>query len=250
MRLALLSDIHGNPIALEAALADIQAQGGADEFWALGDFAALGPDPVGVLERLQRLPRARFLRGNTDRYLISGQRPPPTPEQAAANPSLLPKTIEIAASFAWTLGALASAGWLDWMKALPLELETQLPDGTRLLGVHASPGRDDGPGFAPHDSDEKLLELLQGCAADLVCTGHTHLPFERRVGRWHVVNLGSLSNPLAEDKRASYVLLHAEASGYRVEHRRVAYDWQAVIRLLEERAHPAAASLRRHFSGG
>jgi predicted phosphodiesterase len=247
MKIALISDIHGNTIALEAVLADIEAQGGADEFWVLGDVAALGPDPVGAVQRLVNLPQSQFVRGNTDRYLVTGDRPPPTLAQAAADPEMLPKVVEIASSFAWTLGALAAAGWLDWLQALPLEIETTLPDGTRLLGVHASPGRDDGSGFAPQDSDAKMLELLQNCQADLVCTGHTHLPFERRVGRWHVVNLGSVSNPLAADLRASYVLLHAGQAGYRVEHRRVAYDWKAVFALLHERAHPMAAWLQRHF---
>lgn len=248
MKMALISDIHGNPVALEAVLADIAAQGGVDAVWVLGDLAALGPDPAGVLARLGGLQQARFVRGNTDRYLISADRPPPTLAQAAEKPELLPQVIEIASSFAWTLGALVATGWLDWMRELPLELETTLPDGTPLLGVHASPGRDDGPGFAPDDNDAEMLELLQSCQACLVCTGHTHLPFERRVGRWHVVNLGSVSNPLAADRRASYVMLHALEAGYRVEHRRVEYDWEAVIQLLEERAHPAAESLRRHFA--
>jgi predicted phosphodiesterase len=247
MKFGLISDIHGNQTALEAVLTDIEKQGGADEIWVLGDLVALGPDPAEVLDRLNRLPRVRCLRGNTDRYLVSGDRPPPALSQVAKDPSLAPKAVEIAASFAWTLGALAATGWLDFMRALPLSLETRLPNGTLLLGVHASPGLDDGKGFAPQDSAESMLKLLKDCPADLVCTGHTHLPFERRVERWHIVNLGSVSNPMAEDRRASYVLLHADPTGYRVEHRRVAYDWEKVIARLEEKAHPAAGSLRRHF---
>ena len=52
-----MSDIHGNPIALDAVLADIEATGGVDEHWVLGDIVALGHDPVGVLERLARAAR-------------------------------------------------------------------------------------------------------------------------------------------------------------------------------------------------
>ena len=58
MRIALLSDIHGNPLALDAVLADIEAQGGVDTYWLLGDFSSLGYDPVGVLERVTKLPHA------------------------------------------------------------------------------------------------------------------------------------------------------------------------------------------------
>ena len=52
MRIALLSDIHGNPLALDAVLSDIAAQGGVDTYWVLGDFSSLGYDPVSVLERV------------------------------------------------------------------------------------------------------------------------------------------------------------------------------------------------------
>src|SRR5947207_15407140 len=55
MRIALLSDIHGNPLALDAVLTDIEAQGGVDTYWLLGDFSSLGYDPVGVLERVTKL---------------------------------------------------------------------------------------------------------------------------------------------------------------------------------------------------
>ena len=72
-KIAILSDIHGNTIALDRVLEDIQAQGGADEFWVLGRCAALGFDPAGVLARLAGWPdEAAFLRGNTDRYIATG----------------------------------------------------------------------------------------------------------------------------------------------------------------------------------
>ncbi len=72
MRLAILSDIHGNPLALDAVLADIQSQGKVDAYWVLGDFAALGYDPVTPLEKITALSHASFTRGNTDRYVVTG----------------------------------------------------------------------------------------------------------------------------------------------------------------------------------
>ena len=74
MRLAILSDIHGNSIALDAVLADANALG-ADGFLVLGDLVAIGHDPVGVLQRLVELPNAHFVQGNTDRYTCAGDRP-------------------------------------------------------------------------------------------------------------------------------------------------------------------------------
>ena len=71
MRLAILSDIHGNIVALDAVLEDIQAQGGVDEYWILGDLVDAGPAPVAVLERLSAVENITFIRGNTDRYVVA-----------------------------------------------------------------------------------------------------------------------------------------------------------------------------------
>ena len=89
MRLAILSDIHGNPLALDAVLADIQSQGEVDAYWVLGDFAALGYDPVTPLEKITALSHASFTRGNTDRYVVTGDLPV-QPEKALEDPALLP----------------------------------------------------------------------------------------------------------------------------------------------------------------
>jgi predicted phosphodiesterase len=67
MKIALISDIHGNSIALDAVLSDVRFAGGVDEYWIVGDHVAIGPDPNGVLERLTSLPEVSFTRGNTDR---------------------------------------------------------------------------------------------------------------------------------------------------------------------------------------
>ena len=67
IRIALLSDIHGNHIALEAVLDDARAVG-VDQFWILGDFAAIGPEPLAVLDRIAELKHVKWVRGNTDRY--------------------------------------------------------------------------------------------------------------------------------------------------------------------------------------
>jgi predicted phosphodiesterase len=231
MRLAILSDVHGNVIALDAVLADVAAAGGVDGYWVLGDHAALGPDPTGAIERLMALPNARFVRGNTDRYTTTGDRPAPTLDQVRADPGLLPVALQVAASFAWTQGAVTAAGQFDWLAALPLEQRLTLPDGTRLLGVHAAPGADDGMGINPGQADDELGALLNGCDADLVMVGHTHFPLDRTVGGVRVINLGSVSNPMTADLRAAYILLETDASGYRLERRRVAYDLAAAFLL-------------------
>ncbi len=127
---------------------------------------------------------------------------------------------------------LAATGWLDWLAAIPLEERFELPDGTRVLCVHAAPGLDDGPFIDPYTSDEVLSKLLEGCEADLVLVGHTHWPLDRSAAGVRVVNVSSVGNPLATDLRASYALIDADASGYSVELCRVAYDLEAVIAAI------------------
>lgn len=249
MRLALLADIHGNSIALDAVLADIQSQGGVDEHWVLGDLAAIGHDPIGTLERVKRLPNGRFVRGNTDRYLVTGELPKPSFTEVEQDATLLPKLVEVARSFAWTQGVLSGNGWLNWLAQLALEQRAVLPDGTRLLGVHASANTDDGRGAYPGISPTELSSLMQGCDADLVCVGHTHGSLDMTVDGIRVVNPGSISNSFPPDLRASYVLLDADANGYRIVHRRVDYDHAAVIAAVRRVGHPAAEFIVRYMQG-
>lgn len=249
MRLAILSDIHGNPLALEAVLVDIQAQGGVDGYWVLGDFSAIGYDPVSVLERVHALPNVHCTRGNTDRYVITGERPGPSLQEATHNADLVERAIEVAASFAWTLGYVSAAGWWEWLSRLPLELRMTLPDGTRLLGVHAAPGADDGPGIHPGLSDEELLTLVKSAEADLIFVGHTHVPMEREVQGIRVINLGSVSNPVFPPLHATYALLDAEPGGYRVQRRQVEYDRHAVIEAVRKSHHPASGFIIQCMQG-
>jgi predicted phosphodiesterase len=87
--IGVLSDVHGNLTALDAVLADGRAVG-VDAWWALGDLVAGGPEPAATLDRLTSVPRLTATRGNTERYVLTGDRPPPHAEEVAADPGLLP----------------------------------------------------------------------------------------------------------------------------------------------------------------
>lgn len=248
-RIAVLADIHGNTIALDAVLEDIQTQGGADEYLVLGDLAAIGHDPVGALERLTHLPNIHFVRGNTDRYLVTGELPLPKIEGDHIEISLLPHLLGLASTLAWTKGAVTAAGWLPFLDDLCVEHHTILPDNTRLLGVHAYPGNDDGGGFYPTMNQNEITSLLEGCQTDLVFVGHTHVLMEAHAEGIHVVNPGSVSNPFPPDLRASYILLDADPSGYQINHQYVDYDHDAVIEEVQRLRHPGAEYIIRGMRG-
>jgi predicted phosphodiesterase len=244
VRLALLSDVHGNSIALDAVLADIEGRGGVDSHLFLGDHVAIGPDPVGVLERIAKLPRARCVRGNTDRYLLTGDRPVHT-FGATTDEERIRLQIEFANSFSWTQGYITASGWYDWIAALPLDLRMTLPDGTRVRAMHGTHRRDDENTLRPEASDAELIDLLRGVDAELVCAGHTHLALDRHLERrLRLVNPGCVSNPIRPDGGlASYALVDANATAFTVQMLRVDYDHDVYEASLRRSHHPATEYL-------
>src|SRR5262245_751853 len=107
MRLGICSDIHGNLAALDAVVADGRDQG-VEGWWVLGDLVAMGPQPVATLERIVDLPGAVVTRGNTERYVLAGDRPRPSRAEVLADPALLDRLVAVEASFSWTRGAVTS----------------------------------------------------------------------------------------------------------------------------------------------
>ena len=150
MRLGVLADIHGNEVALQAVLDDAAGRG-VDRWWALGDLVLFGSRPAEVLALLRSLPGIEMLRGNTDRYVLTGEQPAPhaTAADAAGSVDLVQRYGLVAAGIGWTRGVLCQAGLIEVLTNLPGDLRLTLADGTRVLGVHASPAADDGPGIEP-----------------------------------------------------------------------------------------------------
>ena len=237
MKLGVMADVHGNRIALEAVVADARSLG-VDAWWVLGDLVAIGPEPVATLELIADLPNVTITRGNTERYVLTTDRPLPHRADALESVETLDLLIAVESSFSWTRGTLAATGWLPWLDGLPLEVRITLPDGTSMFGVHATPGLDDGPGITPHRDAGELAAALSVAGADIVVGGHTHQPTDRVVAGIRALNPGSVGNPIVDDRRAAYVVVHADADRHHIEHRRVAYDREAFLERLAESGHP------------
>src|SRR5215469_1628258 len=136
VKLGIVADIHGNDVALRAVLKDAERLE-VDRWWVLGDLVLFGPRPVDVLELLLGLPGIGMLRGNTDRYVLTGEQPAPhaTAADAAGNIDLVERYAAMAAGIAWTRGVLDQADLLDVLTGLPAHLRVALPRGT------SNPGR-------------------------------------------------------------------------------------------------------------
>jgi predicted phosphodiesterase len=249
VRLGVIADIHGNDVALRAVVKDAEFLA-VDRWWALGDLVLFGPRPAEVLEILQALPGIGMLRGNTDRYVLTGEQPAPhaTAADAAGSIDLVERYAAMAAGIAWTRGVVDQAGLLDSLIALPRQLRLRLSSGLAILGVHASPGADARPGIEPGLADEQLRTLLAGCGADVVVGGHTHLAADRIVGGVRALNPGSAGMP-STCGTATWLLLDDGRDGLAVEHRSVPFDVDAVVGDLRRRRHPNAEFVSSILTG-
>jgi putative phosphoesterase len=232
MRLAVLSDIHGNLVGLDACLADLQAQGGADAIVAAGDLCVDGPKPRKVLQRLEQLGVAS-VRGNTDRYL------------ADAHGESLSSVEET--QLTWTRADLGEK-WVAWLRDLPFALRIG-DDDNQLLVVHANP-KSDNEHLWP-DADEATLERLIGDeTAAAIAFGHLHLPYVRIWRGKLLVNVASAGLPKDGDPRACYAIFTERDGGWQVKHRRVAFDVKKVATQLSDCGIPGSeelvATLRHH----
>ena len=118
-----------------------------------------------MLELLQGLPGIEMLRGNTDRYVLTGEQPAPpkTVADAVGSADLVERYAAMAGHIGCTRGVLDQAGLLGVLDDLPAQLRLRLPGGAAVLGVHASPESDDGPGIAPDVCEVRLGRLRRRC---------------------------------------------------------------------------------------
>jgi len=233
MKTAILSDIHGNVVALEAVLKDLERQEGVDHIVVAGDLFSFGPAPNAVLAKLTQMSHARFLLGNTDRYLLEGTYPSTYGSGDWQDKLLF--------SFHWTAERLEGEG-LRFLEVLPaFQL---VSDGEyQLLAVHGSPRSDEeGLTMQTEASDFKAMSI--GLRVAVLACGHTHVPMDRSVGGLRVVNAGSVGLPFDGDPRACYAVVSCptvDGDGpILVQLTRVAYDVEEVVEQFYACRHPAA----------
>jgi predicted phosphodiesterase len=250
MRLALLSDIHGNLRAFDACLADLRAQGGADRIVGVGDYCMDGPQPKAVLERLVEVG-AVCLRGNTDRYLGDIEAFPAVAGgsggASASGGAAEPEKEDEEAALRWQRAALGPT-WLRWLFELPFAL--RFGDGPgALLAVHANPKTDDEH-IWPDAPDRDLERMTEGVPERTIVFGHLHLPYVRLWRDRLFVNVSSAGLPKDGDPRAGYAVLTERSGGWEVKHRRVSFDVERVVDDIEKSGMPSPRKrvrvLRRH----
>lgn len=228
-RVAVLGDIHGNELALEAALAEIERQ--APDLVALtGDLALHGPRPGAVVRRVRELESrgAIVVQGNTDIAVADG-------DYAAAFPWLEEVPASQQAAAEWAREQLADDE-LDYLRRLPAERRIWT-DGTLLLLCHASPGSQTTG--LPVDLDPSVtVERVTRTDARAILCGHTHVADVRELGRRFICNPGSCGYAFDGDPGACWAMVTVEAGEPSAQLFRPAYDAQGVSDELSERGLP------------
>jgi putative phosphoesterase len=224
MRVAVISDIHGNLTALEAVVADLRHTS-PDLVVQGGDLAASGSRPAQVIDAIRALGWPGVV-GNTDEMIWDPQGLEDLRARVPALRSLVDTLFEVARLTSDLIGPARQ----EWLRSLPYRWS-----GEDITVVHASP---DTLWRSPsvESPDEDLIGTYAGLGSDTVVYGHIHRPFVRTVAGLTVANAGSVSLSYDGDPRASYALV----DDGEVTIRRVAYDIEREARQLVEMGYPMA----------
>jgi putative phosphoesterase len=217
MRVAVISDLHGNLVALEAVLAHME-RAGADQVVCLGDVAATGPQPHETTARLRALG-CPVVMGNTDSAAIRPIRLSPLDEDGR----------RIAEIDEWCAAQL-TAGDLAYVRTFQPTLTVPLGGDATMLCFHGSP-RSNTERIIAATPDAQLARMLHGYAATVLAGGHTHEPFVRRHQQSLFVNPGSVGLPydstpsgVRNPPWAEYAVVAWRAGALTIELRRVPVD--------------------------
>lgn len=231
MKLAVLSDIHGNLPALEAVLDDID-RWAPDRVLVNGDIVNSGPDSAACWALITGRRRDAdwvVLRGNHEEYVA---------EWAWAEPPRTGQAYELIRLSHWTYDTMQAEA--PALAALPDRWDMVSPDGARLVAMHASL-LGNRVGIYPFTSDDDVRRRTLP-ETQVFITAHTHIPHLRRLDSTQIVNVGSVGLPGDGDRRASYGRLCWEArQGWTAAIERVSYDWLAAERAFVDSGYLAQA---------
>jgi predicted phosphodiesterase len=230
-RLAILSDVHGNAVALDAVRAAIQLAR-PDAVAIAGDLVLNGPQPAAVVDTIREMEAdgAIIVAGNTDIAVADF-------DYAAAYPSMndgIPDTIRAAAE--WAHDALGDER-VAWLRRLPSERRVHAADGAMTLVCHASPGSQTS-GLDRQLDPNVIFERVARTDARVIACGHTHLPEVRDLGWKIIVNAGSAGYVFDGEPTASWALIDLVGDDVTAEIKRTVFDELTVANEISARGLP------------
>ena len=232
MKVAILSDIHGNMQALESVMADIK-ENNCEKVFCLGDLAMAGPEPTKVINFVKSQSNWTVIQGNTDKMIADF-----TPEILKNTEKAFPVMGHALADDVLFLSDDAK----NFLKNLSPQKELNV-DGVKVLLVHGSPRRNNED-ILPDMPLEKIEEIIEGTDADLIFCGHTHVPAGYQTTKKQtVVNVGSVGRPMTPDAKSCYCIAEFNNGEFTLEHRLLDYNREEATKIMQSRAFDGADKL-------
>jgi putative phosphoesterase len=243
MRIAFISDIHGNFTALQAVLADMNSQS-VDQVVCLGDVVTLGPQPIEVLNTLRDL-KCLCIKGNHDAAVLD----PDSAVQYEIASHLI-------ADLYWCKTQLSPED-IEFINSFKSICEINLVDDNRILAFHGSP-----LSFTDIIQASTLPQQLdlyfEGQRANLFIGGHSHIQMVRRHNEKLILNSGSVGNafkfifspgnPVELLPWAEYMIINQNGGSLNIDSRRVYFDTSALLKKVKEARLPSSEWWLKQYS--
>ena len=224
MRIAFISDIHGNANALDAVLKDIQNRQ-VERVYVLGDIAYRGPEPQRSVDLVRSLDTF-VIKGNADEWVVRGVEQGEVPDHVLEMMRL---------ERDWIYSQMDQES-IQYLNDLPTELKLEA-EGVHIHAYHATPDNLFDI-VLPHESEELIRTKMMVKDADLYVYAHIHRPFIRYINGKCIINLGSVGLPFDGLPKASYALIDIHEGSFQTSIVRVDYDIQKTIQQFEESDYP------------
>lgn len=248
MKIAILSDIHGNMTALNAVMDDVQ-RNQCDKTFFLGDYALAGPEPVPTVDycmHLNTYNNIEMIQGNTDKMIAEYSDDLYNTLKDAGAPIMANALKEDA--------SILNENQKAFLRDLP-PYKLVEEEGVKILLVHGSP-RKNNEDILPDTPPEEVNEMVKDSEATIILCGHTHIPCGfQTLSRKTVINVGSVGRPFTENPKSCYLILDLKDGKFTIEHKFVRYDNRKAADILAKRTFEGADKLaqvlitptERHF---
>lgn len=227
MKVAVISDIHGNVQALNAVLEDIKKEN-CQKIFCLGDIAMAGPEPgktIDIIRDLDKTLDFTIIQGNTDAMIANCD------NQMI---HLLSEANPIMANALESDISIINEEQKNYLRNLPVNKNIGV-EGLKILLVHGSP-RKNNENIFPNLKIKEVEEMIESTDADIILCGHTHVPCGYQTNtKQTVINAGSVGRPFSEEPKSCYAVIEINGGSFEVKHNLVDYDVKTASEILKKR---------------
>lgn len=234
MRIAVMSDIHGNFEALSAVMSAIETED-IDEIIFLGDLVFKGPEPKDCFQFMKQIKPYIWLKGNTDEWFD-------LKEAGEIENKLKDDVYEY---FLFAKNELSNNN-LRFLSRLPKKDSFEI-FGKNILCVHGTP-KSNNDILDSRRSDEEIKEIVKDVEEDILLCGHSHHSFYKEIEGKKIINVGSVGLPFDGIPKASFIVLDIRKNKeIGIEFKRIDYDIENNLNIAEEKELPFIEKYKRHI---